>query len=102
MNPTLRWESKVINLGVGTWDSNKLNTGNLFSRLMRFKDAPLGLHILRGGVSERSFAELAQRGVMPDIVIEEPWYLCYEHGDEEIAETLTAFEDAVKAVKAAS
>jgi glutamate-1-semialdehyde aminotransferase len=42
---------------------------------------------------------LIERGVMPDADGREPWFLCYSHGEEEIAETLTAFEDAVKAVK---
>jgi glutamate-1-semialdehyde 2,1-aminomutase len=42
---------------------------------------------------------LIDRGVMPDSDGREPWFLCYGHGEEEIAETLTAFEDAVKAVK---
>jgi glutamate-1-semialdehyde 2,1-aminomutase len=42
---------------------------------------------------------LIERAVMPDADGREPWFLCYSHGDREIAETLTAFEDAVKTVK---
>lgn len=43
--------------------------------------------------------ELIDRGVMPDADGREPWFLSYSHTDEDIAETLTAFEDSVKAVK---
>jgi glutamate-1-semialdehyde 2,1-aminomutase len=42
---------------------------------------------------------LIDRGVMPDADGREPWFLCYLHDDPTIAETLTIFEDAVKAVK---
>jgi len=44
---------------------------------------------------------LIERGVMPDADNREPWFLCYSHGEKEIADTLTAFEDAVKEVKQA-
>ena len=42
---------------------------------------------------------LIERGVMPDCDGREPWFLCYSHGEQEITDTLTAFEDAVKDVK---
>jgi glutamate-1-semialdehyde 2,1-aminomutase len=42
---------------------------------------------------------LIERGVMPDGDGREPWFLSYSHGDKEISQTLTAFADAVKAVK---
>jgi len=42
---------------------------------------------------------LIERGVMPDCDGREPWFLCYSHGEQEIADTLTAFEEAVKEVK---
>ncbi|MGD2177338.1 MAG: guanitoxin biosynthesis PLP-dependent transaminase GntE [Anaerolineae bacterium] len=48
---------------------------------------------------ERLVMALIEQGVMPDCDGREPWFLCYSHGEDEIAETLTAFEDAVKAVK---
>ncbi|MBM4467223.1 MAG: aspartate aminotransferase family protein [Chloroflexi bacterium] len=48
---------------------------------------------------ERLAMALIERGVMPDSDGREPWFLCYSHGEQEIAETLTAFEDAVKSVK---
>jgi glutamate-1-semialdehyde aminotransferase len=42
---------------------------------------------------------LIDRGVMPDCDCREPWFLCYSHSEQDITDTLTAFEDAVKAVK---
>ena len=42
---------------------------------------------------------LIERGVLPDSDGREPWFLCYTHGEREIADTLTAFEAAVKNVK---
>jgi glutamate-1-semialdehyde 2,1-aminomutase len=48
---------------------------------------------------ERLAMALIGRGVMPDSDGREPWFLCYSHSEQDIAETLTAFEDAVKAVK---
>jgi glutamate-1-semialdehyde 2,1-aminomutase len=48
---------------------------------------------------ERLSFALIDRGVMPDCDGREPWFLCYAHDDDIVAETLTAFEDAVKAVK---
>ncbi len=41
---------------------------------------------------------LIERGSMPDPDSREPWFLCAAHTEEDIAETLTAFEDAVKEV----
>lgn len=52
-----------------------------------------------GDLYERLAMALIERGVMPDPDGREPWFLCYSHTDEDIAETLTAFEDAVKAVR---
>jgi glutamate-1-semialdehyde 2,1-aminomutase len=49
-----------------------------------------------GELYERLARALLERGVMPDGDGREPWFLCYSHGDHEIAETLTVFEDAVK------
>ena len=48
---------------------------------------------------ERLAMALIERGVMPDSDGREPWFLSYSHGEQEIAETLTVFEEAVKAVK---
>jgi glutamate-1-semialdehyde aminotransferase len=42
--------------------------------------------------------ELIHRGVMPDADGREPWFLCYALSEEDVAETLNVFEDAVKAV----
>jgi len=42
---------------------------------------------------------LLERGVMPDHDPREPWFLCYAHSDKDIVDTLTAFREAVDAVK---
>ena len=41
---------------------------------------------------------LIERGVMPDPDGREPWFLCYEHSEQDIDDTLNYFEDAVRAV----
>ena len=41
---------------------------------------------------------LVSRGVMVDDDPREPWFMCYAHDAQDVAETLTAFEDAAKAV----
>ena len=38
------------------------------------------------------------RGAMPEPDNREPWFLCYEHTDADIDETLNIFYDSVKAV----
>jgi len=39
------------------------------------------------------------RGVMPDYDPREPWFLCYEHSDADIDETLNVYAEVVKEVK---
>ena len=39
------------------------------------------------------------RGVMPDFDAREPWFLCYEHSDADIDETLNVYAEAVKVAK---
>jgi glutamate-1-semialdehyde 2,1-aminomutase len=48
---------------------------------------------------ERLVMALIDRGAMPDCDGREPWFLCYSHSEQDIADTLTAFEDAVADVK---
>jgi glutamate-1-semialdehyde 2,1-aminomutase len=43
-------------------------------------------------------ASLIERGVLPDPDSREPWFLSAAHSEQDVAETLTAFEDAVKVV----
>jgi len=40
-----------------------------------------------------------QKGVMPDHDAREPWFLCYEHSDSDIDETLNVYAEIVKEVK---
>ena len=45
-------------------------------------------------------AEMAiECGVMPDHDAREPWFLCYEHSEADIDETLNVYADIVKKVK---
>lgn len=39
------------------------------------------------------------KGVMPDFDAREPWFLCYEHSDADIDETLNIYADIVKEAK---
>ena len=48
---------------------------------------------------ESIMANLIQRGVMPDPDSREPWFLSAAHSQEDVAETLIAFEGAVKEAK---
>ncbi len=40
-----------------------------------------------------------ERGIMPDHDPREPWFLCYEHSESDIDETLNVYADIVKQVK---
>ena len=40
-----------------------------------------------------------ERGVMPDLDAREPWFLCYEHSDQDIDETLNVYAEIVRAAK---
>lgn len=50
---------------------------------------------------EHIIMEMIERGAIAEPDFREPWFLCYEHSEADIDETLNAFEDAVKAVKSA-
>jgi len=40
-----------------------------------------------------------ERGIMPDHDAREPWFLCYEHSEADIDETLNVYAEVVKKVK---
>jgi len=40
-----------------------------------------------------------ERGIMPDHDPREPWFLCYEHSEADIDETLNVYADIVKQIK---
>jgi glutamate-1-semialdehyde 2,1-aminomutase len=46
---------------------------------------------------DQIMVECIERGVMPDPDSREPWFLSSAHSEQDIAESLTAFEDAVNA-----
>jgi glutamate-1-semialdehyde 2,1-aminomutase len=49
-------------------------------------------------LTDRFYAGLIERGVMPDPDCREPWYLSYSHDDAVIDATLAVAEDTVKAL----
>jgi len=74
----------------------------IFGLLLGTDEEPHDFRDYCGGddaLYERLAMALIERGVMPDGDGREPWFLCYSHGEPEIAETLTVFEEAVKSVK---
>ncbi len=52
-----------------------------------------------GEMYEELALELIKRGVQPDGDSREPWFLCYSLSDEDVQETLTVFNDSIKAIK---
>jgi glutamate-1-semialdehyde 2,1-aminomutase len=52
-----------------------------------------------GDLYEEIGMELARNGVLPDSDGREPWFLCYSLSEEDVAETLNIFNDAVKTAK---
>jgi glutamate-1-semialdehyde 2,1-aminomutase len=50
---------------------------------------------------EEIMVKLIERGVMPDPDSREPWFLSAAHSEQDVADTLTAFEEAVKEAKQA-
>jgi glutamate-1-semialdehyde 2,1-aminomutase len=52
-----------------------------------------------GEFYERLSMELIRRGVQPDCDGREPWFLCYSLSEKDVADTLTAFEEALQEAK---
>ena len=74
----------------------------MFSLLLGVAEEPLDLRAYGAGdeaLYERIAMALIERGVMPESDGREPWFLCYRHDERVVADTLTAFEEAVKDVK---
>ena len=73
----------------------------MFSFLLGLEEEPTDFRAYAAGdadLYEKLAMALIDRGVMPDSDGREPWFLCYAHDEQVIADTLTTFEDAVKAV----
>ena len=74
----------------------------IFSFILGIDEEPTDFRAYARGdhaLYEQLAMELIERGVMPDSDGREPWFLCYRHDEEVVAETLTVFEEAVQAVK---
>ena len=48
---------------------------------------------------EHIIMEMIERGAIAEADFREPWFLCYEHSDADVDETLNIFADAVKAAR---
>jgi glutamate-1-semialdehyde 2,1-aminomutase len=74
----------------------------MFSFILGVEEEPVDFRDYCAGddpLYERLTMALIERGVMLDSDGREPWFLCYSHSEQDIADTLTAFEDAVKTVR---
>jgi glutamate-1-semialdehyde 2,1-aminomutase len=74
----------------------------MFSLLLGVAEEPLDVRAYGAGdeaLYERIAMALIERGVMPENDSREPWFLCYRHDERVVADTLTAFEDAVNDAK---
>jgi glutamate-1-semialdehyde 2,1-aminomutase len=48
---------------------------------------------------EKITTAMAEHGPLPELDDREPWFLSYSHSEKDIADTLEAFEEAVRKVK---
>jgi glutamate-1-semialdehyde 2,1-aminomutase len=74
---------------------------SMLSYILGTDEVPQDFRAYCGGddaLYEEISMALIERGVMPDCDGREPWFLCYAHDDEIIAETLAVFEGVVKHV----
>jgi glutamate-1-semialdehyde 2,1-aminomutase len=74
----------------------------MFSIILGVEEEPADFRAYARGdadLYEALVMALIERGVLPDCDGREPWFLCYSHGGVEIADTLSAFEQAVREVK---
>ncbi len=75
---------------------------SLFGILLGIEEVPTDFRAYLEGdadLYEAIAMELIERGVMPDSDGREPWFLCYTLSEQDVADTLTAFEEAVKVAK---
>ena len=74
----------------------------MFGILLGVDEEPVDFRAFFAGddsLYERIALGLVERGVMPDSEGREPWFLCFDHDEGVIADTLTAFEEVVKEAK---
>jgi glutamate-1-semialdehyde 2,1-aminomutase len=66
------------------------------------KDLPLDYRAVakfsNDELSSAITAGLRERGILPDPDYPEPWFMCYSHSEQDVAETLTAYEAVVREV----
>ena len=75
---------------------------SMFGITLGVEEAPTDLRSYHEGdmaLYEEIGMGLSARGVQPDADGREPWFLSYSHSEADIADTLTAFEEAVREAK---
>ncbi len=75
--------------GVCIGNSENAPTPYDYRSLSRFADEDLNWRFARA---------LHQRGILPDIDYQEPWFLCYAHSEADMDETLARCEDALREI----
>jgi len=78
-----------------------LGVPSMFGLALGLEQEPLdlrGYHKADAELYETICMQLIERGVQPDADGREPWFLCYSLSEQDVAETLSVFEDVVKGV----
>ena len=74
----------------------------MFGYLLGTDKPPMDIRDYNAGdaeLYEEIGMHMIENGIFPESEGLEPWFLCSSLSDEDIAETLEKFEDAVRAVK---
>ncbi len=105
---TINQRGKVLMSGLGEILSDAsiphviLGVPPMFGMIMGTDEEPTDFREYTAGdgeLYEKISMELIARGVQPDADGREPWFMCYDHSEQDVADTLSVFEDAVKAAK---
>ena len=105
---TINQRGKVLMSGLGEILSDAsiphviLGVPPMFGMIMGTDEEPADFREYTTGdgeLYEKISMELIARGVQPDADGREPWFMCYDHSEQDVADTLSVFEDAVKAAK---
>ncbi len=105
---TINLRGKVLMSGLGEILSDAsiphviLGVPPMFGMIMGTDEEPADFREYTTGdgeLYEKIGMELIARGAQPDADGREPWFMCYSHSEQDVADTLSVFEDAVKAAK---
>jgi len=105
---TINKRGKVLMSGIGEILSDAdiphvvLGVPPMFGIIMGTGEEPRDFRGYLGGdgeLYEKIAMKLIENGAQPDSDGREPWFMSYSHSEKDVADTLTMFEDAVKAAK---